>query len=266
MMDLELMCGRVCQLAKETGSFIKQESLNFSVDTIEVKGANNFVTYIDKTSEKKLVEGLKSILPEAGFITEEGTVVQEKKQFRWVIDPLDGTTNFIHGLPPYAISIGLLEDDEPVLGVVFEIVAEECFYAWKGSKAYLNGKEIHVSKTQNVSESLIATGFPYFNFSRMNDFLETLSYFFVHSHGVRRIGSAATDLAYVACGRFDAFYEYGLNPWDVAAGIIIIKMAGGTISDFKGNNNYLFGGEIIADNSKIHNEFSSIIHKHLIKK
>jgi myo-inositol-1(or 4)-monophosphatase len=132
---------------------------------------------------------------------------------------------------------------------------KECFYAWKGSKAYLNGKEIHVSKTNKVSDSLIATGFPYTDFSYLSYFMETVRFFMENSHGLRRLGSAATDIAYIACGRFEAFYEYGLNPWDVAAGILIVKQAGGRVSDFHGGDNYLFGGEIVISNDLVFDEF-----------
>ena len=262
-MNLEQLCSQVCDLAKQTGKFIKTEAQKFSQDEVEVKGSNNFVTYVDKTSELKLVEGLQKILPEAGFITEEGTATHNLEKYKWIIDPLDGTTNFIHGLPPYAISIGLVEDNEPILGVIYEIVGDECFYAVKNGNAYLNGKVIKVSTAAKVSDSLIATGFPYTNYDLLKPFLNSLEYFFVHSHGVRRIGSAATDIAYVACGRFEAFYEYGLNPWDVAAGIIILKQAGGKVSDFKGNDNYLFGKEIIASNNNVFPEFYKAVNQFL---
>jgi myo-inositol-1(or 4)-monophosphatase len=254
-MDLAGMCKQVCELATETGKWIRHEAENIDNDKIEVKGVNNFVTYVDKTSEKKLVDGLRGILPEAGFITEEGTAT-DSGQWRWIIDPLDGTTNFIHKVPPYSISIGLADsNNEIILGVVYEIFSGECFYAWKDGGAYLNGRPIHVSSTDSINNALIATGFPYTAFHRMEGFLKSLSHFFVHSHGVRRLGSAAVDMAYVACGRFDVFYEYNLNPWDVAAGIILVKEAGGQLSDFKGGKNYLFGMEMIASNGKIHHNF-----------
>jgi myo-inositol-1(or 4)-monophosphatase len=265
-MDLENICNQVCSLARETGKFIRSEAENFNIESIEIKGLNNFVSSVDKSSELKLVNGLRKILPEAGFIAEEGTASKTDSKYCWVIDPLDGTTNFVHGMPPYAISIGLMDGDEVIVGVILEVSLNECFYAWKGSKAYLNGKEIKVSKSNTVSDSLIATGFPYTDYHLLKPFMQSLEYLFVHSHGVRRIGSAATDMAYVACGRFDAFYEYGLNPWDVAAGSIIIKQAGGEITDFKGERNYIFGGEMIASNSIIHPEFSIIIQNYLSKK
>jgi len=190
----------------------------------------------------------------------EGDLVD---RFHDLGDVRRGLMDFIHGLPPYAISIALMEGKDIVLGVVYEIFASECFYAWKDSKAYLNGKEIQVSKSAKISDSLIATGFPYYDYSLVKPFLDSLNYFFVNSHGVRRIGSAATDIAYVACGRFDAFYEYGLHAWDVAAGSIILKQAGGKVSDFKGGENYIFGSEYIASNSNIYSEFLEIVNKFL---
>ena len=264
-MNFEHLCTQVCLLAKETGLFIKSEAQKFTSDSVEVKGSNNFVSYVDKMAEQKIVDELQKLLPESGFIAEEGTGGNIVTRFRWVIDPLDGTTNFIHGLPPFAISIALMDENEVVVGVVYEICANECFYAWKGSKAYLNGNEINVSKASTVNDSLIATGFPYTDFSRMQPYFKSLEYFFVNSHGVRRIGSAATDMAYVACGRFDGFYEYGLQPWDVAAGALILLQAGGKISDFNGGNNYIFGNEIVASNSNFFPEFQSTLQKILVK-
>ncbi|MBN1180675.1 MAG: inositol monophosphatase [Bacteroidales bacterium] len=258
-MNLEKLCDEVREIVKATGKFIKEEATKLKQESIEVKGANNFVTHVDKASEEKLVAGLQKILPEAGFLVEEETISKKGEKYNWVIDPIDGTTNFIHGLPPHAISIGLLRDTKVVLGVILEIVSEECFYAWEGSKAYLDGKEIHVSNKKTVKDSLIATGFPYTDFHRIAPFFKTMEYFMHNSHGLRRLGSAAVDMAYVACGRFDAFYEYGLNPWDIAAGIIIIQQAGGKISDFQGGENFFYGRELIASNSYIFEEFKVIV-------
>lgn len=265
-MDLENICSKVCRLARETGIYIREESNKITRDKIEVKGLNNFVTHVDKTSERNIIARLSEILPGTGFIAEETSPMTIKAKYRWVIDPLDGTTNFIHGLSPYAISIGLMDDDNVILGVIYEVGFGECFYAWKGSKAFLNGSEIKVTEVSSVKDALIATGFPYYDYSRINPFLESLNHFFVNSHGVRRLGSAAADLAYVACGRFEAFYEYSLNPWDVAAGAFIVQQAGGRVSDFSGLENYIFGGEIIASNSNIYPEFYQIINKFLTKK
>jgi len=254
-MDLEKLCMEVRGIVAETAAFIRTE-LDKRVElNVEVKGRHNYVTHVDKGAEEILVRGLAALIPDSGFIAEEGTSTRQGEVYNWVIDPLDGTTNYIHGLPPYAISVALMEGQEIILGVVHEIALDECFYAWKGSKAWLNGKEIHVSKVDKVNDSLIATGFPYTDFSHLTYFMDTIRFFMENSHGLRRLGSAATDIAYVACGRFEAFYEYGLNPWDVAAGIIIVRQAGGKVSDFRGGGNYLFGGEIVISNDLVFDEF-----------
>lgn len=264
-MNLQNICKQVCDLAIETGNFIREQKDKITIDIIDVKGVHNFVTYVDKEAEEKIVAGLENILPEAGFIAEEGTSEKQGEIYNWVIDPLDGTTNFIHGISPFAVSIALMKQDKVILGVVFEVMLKECFYAWEGGAAYLNGKEIHLSERKNISESFIATGFPYYAYDRLQPFLKTLEYFMLNSDGVRRLGSAATDLAYVACGRFEGFYEYSLSPWDVAAGAFIVQQAGGKVCDFSGNNNYIFGKEIIASNPHIHFEFLDVIKNIMIK-
>jgi len=265
-MDYQSICSEVVTLTHDVGTFVKQERKHFDAGRIESKGKNDFVTYVDKESERRLVVGLQKIFPNAGFITEEKTVVQKTEHFNWIIDPIDGTTNYIHGLPPYAISVALFDNEIPVVGVVYEIALDECFYAWYGSDAYLNGNVIHVSKSVSIADSLIATGFPYNDYSRLDSFVETMKYFFTQSHGLRRIGSAATDLCYVACSRFDAFYEYALKPWDVAAGAFIVKQAGGMVSDFSGNDAFLFGGEIIASNVLIFELMKEIVGSRMIVK
>jgi myo-inositol-1(or 4)-monophosphatase len=249
--------------AKKAGAFIKDNLNRVEGADIEYKGIHDFVTYVDKTSEKMLVEMLTDVLPGAGFLVEEKSVEQTNNNLYWIIDPLDGTTNYVHRLAPYAVSIALMEDNEIVAGVVYEIGAGECFYTWKNAPSFLNGEEIKVSDRKILKDSLIATGFPYYDYDRLNAFLETLAYFFNHTHGVRRLGSAATDLAYVACGRFEAFYEYSLHPWDVAAGALLVKNAGGTVSDFSGNNAYVFGKEIIASNEAVYAEFLKIVKTHM---
>lgn len=260
--NLQTLCQDVCALSKEVGVFIKNEGEKFSLMKVEVKGKNDFVTYVDKTSEKRIVEKLAILLPEAGFIAEEGTSTKKGEIYNWVIDPLDGTTNFIHGIPCFAISIALMRNKELVLGVIYEINLDECFYAWEGSKAYLNGKEINVTKTAKLADSLLATGFPYYDYNRMDDYMKLFNYFMTHTHGLRRLGSAATDLAYVACGRFEGFYEYSLQPWDVAAGAFIVQQAGGKVTDFKGEGNYIFGKEIVAGNTAFFDEFLDAVKKH----
>ncbi len=261
MIDLRVICTEIEKVARETSEFIKHESLGFDVTRTEKKGINDFVSYVDKGSEKMIVEKLSLLLPEAGFLAEEGTSRNIGAKYCWVIDPLDGTTNFLHGLPPYAISIALKEFDEVIAGVVLEVNGNESFSAWKGGGAWLNGSQIHTSKAGKLSDSLLATGFPYTDFSQLDGYMKCLTYFFRHTHGIRRLGSAATDLAYVACGRFEAFYEYGLQPWDIAAGMLLVREAGGRVSDFSGNEKNITGEEFIAANSTVFSEVLEIVSK-----
>lgn len=253
---LKKICKLVCALSKETGAFIQKQQKKIRSSHVETKSRNSFVTFVDKESEKKLVKGLQRILPEAGFITEEETIVREKRKYIWIIDPLDGTTNFIHGIPCYCISIGLYNShtDEVVLGVIYEPNLDELFYATKSGGAFLNGKKITVSKTKKLNDSLLVTGFPTYDYSRMDEYVKLFRHLMRETRGLRRMGSAAVDLAYTACGRFEAFYEYSLSPWDVAAGALIVKEAGGNVSDFSGKGNWLFGKEIIASNTYTHKQ------------
>lgn len=253
-MDLKKITNTVSSVAKEVGLFIKAECDKISAQHIETKSQNSLVTYVDKTAEQRIIAALTELIPESGFIAEEGTSDKKGKDYNWVIDPLDGTTNFIHGIPTYCVSIGLLKGDELILGVIYEPNRDELFYAWLNGGAYLNGESIHVSNTPTLADSLLATGFPYYDYEKLDAYMEVLKWLMHNSRGIRRIGSAAIDLAYVACGRFEAFYEYSLNPWDVAAGALIVQEAGGSVSDFKGGSNYLFGSEIIASNKLIETE------------
>ncbi len=254
-MNYKDICREIESAAGEAGAFIRKESEGFDINRAERKGLNDFVSYVDKGSEQLLVERLSMILPEAGFITEEGTSSKSGVKYCWVIDPLDGTTNFLHGFYPYAVSIGLMEHNEVVAGVVHEIGKDETFTAWKEGGAWLNGSPIHVSGVARLADSLIATGLPYSDFKRLDPYMDSLTHFCRHAQGIRRLGSAATDLAYVACGRFEAFYEYGLHPWDIAAGIILVREAVGMVSDFSGNGNNLQGDEIVASADQVFSEF-----------
>ncbi len=254
-MNYEEICRTVVEVATEAGNYIHSRINNLAPGAVETKSKHNFVTEVDKATEALIIERLRPLVAGAGFIAEEGTETHRGDVYNWVIDPLDGTTNFIHGAPPVAVSIALIENDKPVVGVVYEVWLKEAFYAWKGSKAYLNGKEIRVSDAPTVRDSLIATGFPYTRFDRFSQYMETMEYFFNNTHGVRRLGSAATDLAWVACGRYDGFYEYNLSPWDVAAGALIVMQAGGRITDFSGGENYIFGREVVSGNARMFESF-----------
>lgn len=262
-MDYNKICAQAIEIIKEVGDFILNETKKVSVDDVETKSLNSFVTYVDKNAEEKLVKGLESILPESGFLTEEETIKRKGEVYNWIIDPLDGTTNFIHKVPLYAISVALTENNETVAGIVLEINRNECFYSWKGGKAYLNGKTIHVSEASSISDSLVATGFPYYDFKILKQYMSIIEELAQKSQGIRRFGSAATDLAYVACGRFDIFFEHSLNPWDVAAGAFIVQQAGGVVSDFSGGSDYLYGREIIATTPGPFVEFKNLVQNKL---
>lgn len=258
-MNYESICLQLIPIVKTVGTYIKQQRETFSEKNVEFKGGNDLVSFVDKEAEKQLVSYLEKIVPEAGFITEENTTSRKGEKYDWIIDPLDGTTNFIHGIPCYCVSVALAENGKPILGVIYEINLDECFYAWIGGGAYLNNTSIHVTNTSLLSQSLIATGFPYDSKNTINASLNTIKYLQSNSRGVRRIGSAAADMAYVACGRFEVFYQENLHAWDIAAGAIIVTEAGGVVTDFSGGDNYLFGKELIASNKGISREMKKII-------
>ncbi len=259
-MDYQAICEKVCAIAHEAGAFIAAQREGFSFDKVEFKGTHDMVSYVDKEAERIVVKGLSALLPEAGFVTEEGTVAQASGQrYRWIIDPLDGTTNFIHGVAPYCVSLALTDGDEPVVGVVYEVVKGECFYAWKGSAAYLDGRPIRVAATTELKHGLYAVGLSHASQDTVDQLLKNIDYFLRNTSGVRRIGSAAADLVYVAAGRFDGFYQKNLSPWDVAAGALIVERAGGRVTDFSGGSNYVFGGEIISTPPAIYDEFKRVV-------
>jgi len=265
-MNLESITLQTIEIVRQAGGFIKQEAAKFDRSQTEYKAANNLVSYVDKETEKMLVSGLRQILPEAGFITEEGTAGEESNpnELYWVIDPLDGTANFIHSLPIYCVSVGLVQNSIPIAGVIYHLGTEELFYGWQGGGAWcsppipnrgnrsdstigdLGPTRLKVSGTSTLGDSLLATGFPYYKFEKQDRYLKILETLMQRCHGLRRMGAAAIDLAYVAAGRFEAFYEYNLNSWDMAAGALLILEAGGQITDFSGGQNWLFGGDVIA--------------------
>lgn len=261
--NLEELCRKTCEVAMMAGRFIAHERTNFDSSKIEYKGIHDLVSYVDKHAEQLIIEELRQLLPVAGFIAEEGTVLTKGEDYQWIIDPLDGTTNFIQGIPVFSVSIGLAYKAELLLGVVYEVGQKECFYAWKDGGAYLNSTRIQVSEHSDMHQCLLATGFPYSEFGLLDSYFDFLKWTMRNSRGVRRIGSAAVDLVYVACGRFDAFWEYDLKPWDVAAGALIVKEAGGMVTDFKGGDDYLFGRTILASNRAISNELMDKLNEYM---
>jgi myo-inositol-1(or 4)-monophosphatase len=263
-MNLKKIVKEVELIASETAKFIMNESERFKPELARSKGTHDFVSYVDLGAEKMLVEKLGNLLPEAGFIVEEGTSEKKGSGYCWIVDPLDGTTNFLHNLHPFAISIALRESDEIVAGVVYEAGGREKFTAWKNGGAWLNGKKIRVSQVSLLSDSLIATGFPYSDFSKLPSYLNCLEYLMKNTQGVRRMGSASIDMAYVACGRYEAFFEYGLKPWDIAAGTILIREGGGRVTDFYGSEKNITGSNIIASNNLAFPEFHEIVSKFMV--
>ncbi len=244
--EIQSLCLQSRRIVEGVGGFIQGELGKVKNEQIELKSLNSLVSYVDKGAEERLVSGLGKLLPGSAFLTEEETVETREGEYQWIIDPLDGTTNFLHQLPCFAISVALRHYDRTILGIVYEVNRRECFYGWKGGGAFLNEQAIRVSGRPGLENSLVATGFPYRDFSRMEPYLQAFRQLMKRTRGIRRFGAAAIDLAYVACGRYDAFFEYSLSPWDVAAGAFIVQEAGGLVSDFKGGENYLFGEEIIA--------------------
>ncbi|MCX7906724.1 MAG: inositol monophosphatase [Bacteroidetes bacterium] len=240
--------------AREAGAIIRRCWGRLDPETAALKGVHDLVTEVDREAEACILTILREALPESTFVAEESAPAQTASEapLRWFIDPLDGTTNFVHGVPACSVSIALEAAGELALGVVYELGRDELFWAVRGQGAYLNGQPIRVSRVRRPEHALLATGFPYREFDRIDAYLEVLRYFMRHTQGVRRPGSAAMDLCYVACGRFDGFWELGLSPWDVAAGALIVAEAGGAVTDFDGGSGYLFGRQILATNSHLH--------------
>lgn len=264
-MNLAQLCPLVVDLTREVGVFIRQEADVFDRAVTEYKGSpNNLVSYVDKTAEERLVAGLSKLLPEAGFITEEGTTEQASGQeYVWCIDPLDGTTNFMHGYAYFTTSVGLLRNGRPVLGVINDPSHHEAFYGWEGGGAWCNGVPIRVSAATQLADSLISCGFPYSGGDRRMQYLNLLMNLMDRSHGFRRLGSAAIDLAYTARGWFEGFFEYQLNSWDMAAGVLLLREAGGVVTDFEGGEDFLFGGNIIAGAPGMQEELRQLVAEHM---
>ncbi|MBF0434733.1 MAG: inositol monophosphatase [Magnetococcales bacterium] len=220
--------------------------------SIEAKGACDFVTEADTTVEKEVIRQLYKAYPNYGILAEESSRKQAQSGWRWIIDPIDGTTNFIHGLPHFAISIALANDNEIHAAVVFNPATDELFTAERGRGAFLNGQRLRVTRSNRLDQSLLATGFPISNPERTRKHMPIVSALLVPSRGIRRLGSAALDLAFVASGRYDGYWEPGLNPWDIAAGVLLVLEAGGLVTDFDGEQNYLDSGNIVAASPTIH--------------
>lgn len=240
------------EAAKSAGSIVKEKIGNISIDSISQKSVSDYVTKIDIESERIIISHIKKYFPTHQFMAEESSNDYKKTDYLWIIDPLDGTTNFIHGFPVTAISIALMYKGELIVGVIYDPVKNEIFYGEKGSGAFLNGKPIRVSSLDEPELCLIATGFPFRNKQYIDSYIKIFREMLYSVSDLRRAGAAAIDLAYVACGRVDGFFEFNLSLWDIAAGVVLIKEAGGIISDFEGGDKYLVNGNIVAGNAHVH--------------
>ena len=286
--DLEKYTLAVCEIARQAGAYIREERRKFSLDSVERKHAHDYVSYVDKGSERLIVSALRELLPEAGFITEEGTAEEVKsdevksERLLWVVDPLDGTTNFIHQYAPYAVSIALLQGKTVLIGVVYEICADECFYAWQGGGAWLCGmrnvecgmrnvecgvrnvecgvrsERLHVS-SQKMQDALLCLQFPYNSDAYKPVMKRLIDRLYGHVGSIRACGSAAMALCQVAAGRLDGYAEQYIGQWDYMAGSLIVMEAGGTVTDYSGSLDFTQGNSVVATNGVIQQDFLTVI-------
>ena len=264
--DLEKCTLAVCEIARQAGAYIREERRKFSLESVERKHAHDYVSYVDKGSERLIVNALRELLPEAGFITEEKTAQRGQAPLCWVVDPLDGTTNFIHQYAPYAVSIALLQGREVLIGVVYEICADECFYAWKGGGAFVSRSEergvrcerLHVS-SQKIQDALLCLQLPYNSEAYKPTIQRLIDSFYGNVGSIRMCGSAAMALCYVACGRLDGYAEQYIGQWDYMAGSLIVMEAGGTVTDYSGSSDFTQGNSVVATNGIIQKDLLTVI-------
>lgn len=259
ILDLESLTVSVCRIAVETGHFLKEERKGFRRERVEEKHAHDYVSYVDKESEVRLVKALSALLPEAGFITEEGSATYQGESYCWVIDPLDGTTNYIHDEAPYCVSIALRNRTELLVGVVYEVCRDECFYAWKDGEAFLNGEKISVSDIKDVKDAFLITELPYNYQQYKQTALHLINQLYGKVGGIRMNGSAASAICYVAIGRIDGWAEAFIGKWDYSAAALIVQQAGGRVTNFYGDEHYIEGHHIIATNGHIHELLQKIL-------
>ena len=264
--ELEKYTLAVCEIARRAGQYIREERRKFSLESVERKHAHDYVSYVDKGSEKLIVSALRELLPEAGFITEEGTAEEvrsgevKSEKLLWVVDPLDGTTNFIHQYAPYAVSIALLQGKTVLIGVVYEICADECFYAWKGGGAHLEAKSgevkserLRVSK-QKIQDALLCLQFPYDSEAYKPTIKHLIDTFYGNIGSIRACGSAAMALCQVAAGRLDGYAEQFIGRWDYMAGSLVVMEAGGAVTDYDGSEDFTQGNSVVATNGIIQDD------------
>lgn len=274
---LEELTRGVCEIAKQAGAYIREERRKFSLESVERKHAHDYVSYVDKGSEKQIVSALRQLLPEAGFITEEGTTETEEGRCKmeedsaispqssaltWVVDPLDGTTNFIHQYAPYAVSIALLQGKEILIGVVYEVCHDECYCAWKGGGAYveLKGESLKLSvSNQKIQDALLCLQLPYNSDAYKPVIKHLIDKLYGNVGSIRMCGSAAMALCYVASGRYDGYAEKYIGQWDFMAGALIVKEAGGMVTNYEGSEDFTQGNNVVATNGVIQQDLLNVI-------
>ena len=276
-LQLEELTRGVCEIAKQAGAYIREERRKFSLESVERKHAHDYVSYVDKGSEKQIVSALRQLLPEAGFITEEGTTKMEEGRCKmeedsaispqssaltWVVDPLDGTTNFIHQYAPYAVSIALLQGKEILIGVVYEVCHDECYCAWKGGGAYveLKGESLKLKvSNQKIQDALLCLQLPYNSDAYKPVIKHLIDKLYGNVGSVRMCGSAAMALCYVASGRYDGYAEKYIGQWDFMAGALIVKEAGGMVTNYEGSEDFTQGNNVVATNGVIQQDLLNVI-------
>lgn len=257
--SLQQLCFESRQVVSQAADFIKANKNKVTAGDVSEKGRNSLVSYVDQESEALLITGLSALLPQAGFITEEEMTEQSSGGLTWIIDPLDGTTNFLHDIPCYSVSVALYDGTSLLLGIVHDAASGEVFHAVHGGGAFMHEQPLRVTQRTGFHDILVGTGFPYKTEHTVQGHFDVLRQVLTDTRGIRRLGSAALDLCYVANGRFGLFYENTLNAWDIAAGALIVREAGGFVSDFRGGDQWLFEGEILATAPQFTHEMLSIL-------
>lgn len=260
------MLNTAVKAARKAGNIINRASLNLDLITVDKKQHNDFVTEVDRAAEQIIIETLLSAYPGHGILSEESgqswTDSEKEPEYIWVIDPLDGTTNFIHGFPQYAVSIALTHRGQTQQAVVYDPSRDELFTASRGAGAYLNSKRLRVAKRERLEDTLLATGFPFRTGDSIDSYLDIFATMTRHCAGLRRPGAAALDLAYVAAGRFDGFFEQGLQPWDLAAGALLITEAGGLVGNYAGDSDKAQSGEVLAANPRLFSQMVALLNSY----
>lgn len=240
-----------CRAATRAGDIITRHMQQTDRLTIEKKSENDYVSEIDRMAEDDIIQTIRKFYPSHAILGEESGFIGDNDEYLWIIDPLDGTTNFLHGFPQFSVSIAVLHNGKLMHGAIYDPMRQELFSASRGAGAQLNNRRIRVSEQRTLDQSLLATGFPFRDFEHLDVYMETLKTFMKATSGIRRPGSAALDLAWTAMGRVDGFWEFKLNSWDIAAGTLIVQEAGGLVCDFAGGENFLNSGNIVAANPKL---------------